>query len=130
MSGRLGSYTIQAAIVSVHAVAESVSATNWSLIVSYYDMLLSMQTSPVVELQRAIAVGMRDGPEVGLVIIDELIESGKLANYHQLHAARADLARRSGSLDEAAISYRRAIELARQGPERRYLQRQLEGICG
>lgn len=129
MSGRLGAYTIQAAIVSVHAVAESVAATNWALIVSYYDMLLSMQPSPVVELQRAIAVGMGDGPEVGLVIIDALIESGRLANYHQVHAARADLARRLGALDEAAISYRQAIELAHQEPERRYLQRRLEEIC-
>ena len=130
MSGRLGSYTIQAAIVSVHAVAESVAATNWALIVSYYDMLLSLQTSPVVELQRAIALGMRDGPEAGLTIIDELIESGRLANYHQVHAARADRSRRLGSHDEAVSSYRRAIELVRQGPERRYLERRLEEISG
>ena len=96
VSGRLGSYALQAAIVSVHATAESLAATNWTLIVSYYEMLLRLQNSAVVELQRAIAVGMRDGPEAGLVLIDELIENSRLADYHQVHAARADLARRSG----------------------------------
>lgn len=128
MSGRIGSYTIQAAIASVHAVADSVESTNWGLIVNYYDMLLDLQTSPVVELHRAIALGMRDGPEAGLIIIDRLIESGTLATYHLAHAAKADLARRLGCLEEAVKSYRRAMELVRQEPERRYLERRLAEI--
>jgi RNA polymerase sigma-70 factor (ECF subfamily) len=128
MSGRIGAYTLQAAIVSVHAVAESVAATDWGLIVGYYDRLLRLQPSPVVELQRAIAVGMRDGPPAGLALVDEVIAGGRLAGYHRAHAARADLARRSGRPQEAAVSYRRAIELARQGPERRYLERRLAEI--
>ncbi len=128
MSGRLGPYTLQAAIVSVHSVAESVAATNWAVIVGYYDALLTLQTSPVVALQRAIAVGMRDGPRAGLVLIEELIGSGRLATYHQAHAARAELYRRLGCRDEAVRSYRRAIELVRQEPERRYLERRLREV--
>jgi RNA polymerase sigma-70 factor (ECF subfamily) len=128
LSGRLGSYTIQAAIVSVHAVSESVATTNWALIIGYYDMLLTMQNSPVVELQRAIAIGMREGPEAGLILIDQLIEGEQLAQYHQIYAARADLARRAGAFDQAAASYEQALALVREGPERRYLLRQLEEI--
>ncbi len=128
MSGRVGPYTIQAAIASVHAVAPSVEATQWDLIVDYYDMLLTVQSGAVVELQRAVAVAMRDGPAVGLEIVDRLVDGGALASYHSAHAVRADLARRLGRLDLAATAYRRAIELARQGPERRYLEDQLRRL--
>ncbi len=128
MSGRLGSYVIQAAMASVHASADSVEATNWGLIVDYYDMLTRLQDSPVVALNRAIAVGMRDGPQVGLELIDNLLQTGSMANYHLAHAARADLACRAGFLDEARKSYVRAIELVRQEPERRYLEGRLARI--
>ncbi len=130
MSGRLGSYVIQAAIATVHAAADSVETTNWDVIVGYYDMLTQLQDSPVVTLNRAIAVGMRDGPRAGLAIVDDLLETGAMSHYHRAHAARADLARRAGSLDEARDSYRRAIELVRQEPERRYLEGCLARIPG
>ncbi|MGH7718865.1 MAG: RNA polymerase sigma factor, partial [Gemmatimonadaceae bacterium] len=97
MSGRLGSYVIQAAIATVHAVADSVRTTNWDLIVGYYDTLARLQDSPVVALNRAIAVGMRDGPRAGLVIVRDLLGTGVMSDYHFAHAARADLARRAGS---------------------------------
>ncbi len=128
MSGRIGPYGVQAAIVSVHASAESVATTNWGIIVGYYDMLLAMVSSPVVKLHRGIALGMRDGPRVALEVIDDLIAEGSLRHYHQLYAARADFARRLGDLDQAAAAYRRAVELAEQGPERRYLERRLAEI--
>ena len=128
MSGRLGSYVIQAAIATVHAAADSVETTNWDVIVGYYDMFPKLQDSPVVALNRAIAVGMRDGPRAGLVIVHDLLGTGMMSDYHLAHAARADLARRAGSLDAARDSYRRAIELARQEPERRYLERRLARI--
>jgi len=128
MSGRLGSYVIQAAIAAVHAAADSVETTNWNLIVGYYDMLARLQESPVVALNRAIAVGMRDGPRAGLVIVQDLLGTGVMSDYHFAHAARAELARRAGFLDEARDSYRRAIELVRQEPERRYLERRLARI--
>ena len=127
-SGRLGSYVIQAAIATVHAAADSVESTNWNLIVGYYDMLAKLQDSPFVALNRAIAIGMRDGAEEGLAIVDDLLGSGAMSDYHLAHAARADLARRAGSLDEARESYRRAIELVRQEPERRYLEGRLAQI--
>ena len=128
MSGRLGSYVIQAAIATVHAAANSVETTNWDLIVGYYDMLAKLQETPVVSLNRAIAIGMRDGPEAGLAIVHDLLGTGVMSEYHFAHAARADLALRAGSLDEARESYRRAIELVRQEPERRYLERRLAQI--
>ena len=128
MSGRLGSYVIQAAIAMEHAAADSVESTNWDLIVGYYDMLAKLQDSPFVALNRAIAVGMRDGAEEGLAIVDDLLGTGAMSDYHLAHAARADLARRAGSLDEARESYRRAIELVRQEPERRYLEGRLAQI--
>lgn len=128
MSGKIGSYTLQAAIASVHAAAPSVEATQWSLIVEYYDMLRVLQPGPVIDLQRAIAVAMRDGPAAGLELVDELLAGGKLASYHSAHAVRADLTRRLGRLDEAAAAYQTALGLCRQGPEKRYLQRQLEKI--
>jgi RNA polymerase sigma-70 factor (ECF subfamily) len=128
MSGRMGPYTLQAAIASVHAVADSVQNTQWDLIVGYYDMLLSINPSPVVELNRAIAVGMQEGPEAGLSIINNLLKEDKLDSYHVLYSAWADFLKRLGHKDEAIKAYKRAIELARQEPERRYLQYQLTEI--
>ena len=130
LSGRFGSYTLQAAIAAVHAVAPSVVATDWGQIVRLYDMLLAGSPSPVVELNRAIAVAMRDGPTAGLAIIDALLDRGELADYHPAHAVRADLNRRLGRNDEAAASYRRALTLARQEPERRFLEKRLAEFPG
>lgn len=127
MSGRIGPFTIQALIAATHAAAPSVEATNWALIVESYDMLATVMPSPVVALQRAVAVAMRDGPEAGLPLVEALIE-GELAEYHSAHAVHADLARRLGQLEVAAGAYRRAIALTRQGPEERYLRRRLEEI--
>ncbi len=129
-SGRFGPYTLQAAIAAVHAAALSVAATDWAQIVRLYDMLLERSPSPVVELNRGIAVAMRDGPEAGLHLVDDLLGRGELADYLPAHAARADLNRRLGRPREAALSYRRALELALQGPERRFLERRLAEISG
>ncbi len=128
LSGRFGSYTLQAAIAGVHAVAPSVQATDWAQIVRLYDMLVEAGPSPVVELNRAIAVAMRDGPAAGLALIDALLDRGELVDYHPAHAVRADLNRRLGRVDKAAASYRRALKLARQEPERRFLERRLAEI--
>jgi RNA polymerase sigma-70 factor (ECF subfamily) len=130
LSGRFGSYTLQAAIAAVHAVAPSVEATDWAQIVSLYDMLLETGPSPVVELNRAIAVAMRDGPTAGLALIDALLDRGELVDYHPAHAVRADLNRRLGRIDKASASYRRALTLARQEPERRFLEKRLAEISG
>lgn len=128
MSGQLGPYTLQAAIASVHAVADSVQNTHWDLIIEYYDMLLSVNPSPVVELNRAIAVGMNNGPEEGLAIIQDLMEEGSLNTYHLLYSAKADFSKRLGLKDEAIRSYKKAIKLTRQEPERKYLQNQLSKL--
>jgi RNA polymerase sigma-70 factor (ECF subfamily) len=130
LSGRFGSYTLQAAIATVHAVAPSVAATDWGQVVRLYDMLLETGSSPVVELNRAIAVAMRDGPTAGLALVDALLDRGELADYHPAHAVRADLNRRLGRNIEAAASYRRALKLARQEPERRFLQKRLAEFSG
>ena len=114
MSGRMGSYLIQAAIASVHATADAVDTTNWHVIVGYYDMLGRLQDSPVVALNRAIAVGMRDGAHAGLVLVNDLVRTAALSHNHLAHAARADLARRAGAVDQARHAYIRAIELVRQ----------------
>ncbi len=124
-SGRFGSYTIQAAIAAVHAEAPTASATDWPQIVALYDVLARIQPSPVIDLNRAVAVAMRDGPEAGLALIDALLGRGDLTDYHLAHAARAELCRRLGRTAEAEASYRRALELARQEPERRFLERRL-----
>jgi len=129
-SGRFGSYTLQAAIAAVHAAAASVEATDWVQIVRLYDMLLERAPTPVVELNRGIAVAMRDGPTAGLALIDALLDRGELVDYHPAHAVRADLNRRLGRTDEAAASYRRALTLARQEPERRFLKKRLAEISG
>ncbi len=129
-SGRFGAYTLQAAIAAVHAAAASVEATDWAQIVRLYDMLLERAPTPVVELNRGIAVAMRDSPAAGLALIDALLDRGELADYLPAHAARADLNRRLGRSMEAMRSYRRALELARQEPERRFLKKRLAEFSG
>ena len=124
-SGRFGPYTLQGAIAAVHARASDAAATDWAQIVRLYDVLSSAAPSPVVELNRAVAVAMRDGPLAGLALIDALLARGDLQDYTLAHAARADLYRRLGNAEKARASYERALELARQEPERRFLQRRL-----
>jgi len=121
-SRRFGSYTLQAAIAAVHAEAESVAATDWRQIVALYDQLLRIQPSPVVQLNRAVAIAMRDGPEAGLAHIDAVLEHGELANYYLAHSARADMYRRLGRTAEARASYEKALALTQQEPERQFLQ--------
>jgi RNA polymerase sigma-70 factor (ECF subfamily) len=123
--GEYGPYSIQAAIAAVHAEAPRASATDWAEIVGLYDVLLRMNPSPVIELNRAVAIAMRDGPETGLAIIDAIFRRGDLREYRFAHGARADLCRRLGRLDEARASYTRALELTRQEPERRFIERRL-----
>jgi RNA polymerase sigma-70 factor (ECF subfamily) len=123
-----GPYTIQAAIVAVHAEAPSAEATDWGEIVGLYDVLLRMTPSPVVELNRAVAVAMRDGFETGLAVIDAIFRRGDLREYRFAHAARADLCRRLGRVDEARASYERALALTRQEPERRFIERRLSEL--
>ena len=124
-SRRIGPYTLQAAISAVHAGAPSAGATDWAQIVGLYDVLASVEPSPVIELNRAVAVAMRDGPEAGLALIDAILARGELADYRLAHAARADLCRRLGKTAEARGSYERALGLTRGEPERRFLQRRL-----
>ena len=120
-----GGYTIQAAIASVHAAASTAAATNWPQIVSWYDVLLTLEPTPVVELNRAVAVAMSDGPAAGLALVDELLGRGELAEYHLAHAARADLCRRLGLSADARVSYQRALSLTQLEPERRFIERRL-----
>jgi RNA polymerase sigma-70 factor, ECF subfamily len=127
-SGRVGPYTFQAAIAAVHAEAPQPAATDWAQIVSLYDVLMRANPSPVVELNRAVAVAMRDGPMAGLTLIDAIHARGELANYHLAHAARADLCRRLGRTAEARSSYERALTLTQQEPERRFLERRLNEL--
>ena len=126
--GRLGPYSIQAAIAAVHAQAPSVAATDWAQIVGLYDLLLRVVVSPVVELNRAVAVAMRDGPGAGLVLVEGILDRGELDDYHLAHAVRADLCRRLGDTAEARASYGRALVLAEQEPERRFLARRLADL--
>src|SRR5262245_25007003 len=127
-SRRFGSYTLQAAIAAVHAEAESVPATDWRQIVALYDQLLRIQPSPVVQLNRAVAIAMRDGPEAGLTLIDALFEHGELANYYLAHSARADMCRRLGRTAEARSSYEKALALTQQEPERQFLQERIRQL--
>jgi len=124
-SRRFGPYTLQAAIAAVHAQASSAAATDWTQIVGLYDVLMRAEPSPVVDLNRAVAVAMRDGPSAGLALIDAILGRGDLSDYHLVHAARADLCRRLGRTAEARASYERALSLAQQEPERRFLERRL-----
>jgi RNA polymerase sigma-70 factor (ECF subfamily) len=127
-SRRFGAYTIQAAISAVHAEAADAASTDWAQIVSLYDVLLRFQPGPVIELNRAVALAMRDGPDAGLHIIDALFDAGELVQYHLAHATRGELLRRLGRWAEARVSLTRALELARQEPERRLLQRKLASL--
>jgi RNA polymerase sigma-70 factor, ECF subfamily len=127
-SGRFGPYTLQAAIAAVHAEAADASRTDWAQIVGLYDVLLRIDPSAVVELNRAVAVAMRDGPLAGLQLIERILNRGELTEYHLAHSARADLCRRLGRTMEARESYERALSLARQEPERRFLERRLSTL--
>ena len=124
-SRRAGPYTLQAAIAAVHADAGSADATDWDEIAGLYDVLLRVEPTSVVELNRAVAIAMRDGPAVGLALIEAILARGDLKDYHLAHAARADLCRRLGKTTQARAAYKRAIALARQRPERRFLERRL-----
>ena len=127
-SRRFGPYTIQAAIAAVHAGAGDASATDWNEIVGLYDVLAHGDDSPVIELNRAVAVAMRDGPAAGLSIVDAILARGDLLDYRPAHAARAELCRRLGRTEDARASFERALALARQEPERRFLERRLAGL--
>jgi RNA polymerase sigma-70 factor (ECF subfamily) len=127
-SRRFGPYTLQAAIAAVHAEAREAVATDWIQIVALYDVLMRVDPSAVVELNRAVAIAMRDGAQTGLHLVDELLGRGELADYHLAHAARADLCRRLGRRGDAVASYRRAFELARQEPERRFIERRIREL--
>jgi RNA polymerase sigma-70 factor (ECF subfamily) len=129
-SRRFGPYALQAAIAAVHAEASTAQETDWPQIVALYDVLLRADDSPVVALNRAVAVAMRDGPAAGLPLIDALLDSGALVHYHLAHSARADLCRRLGQVDHARASYTRALELTRQEPERRFLEQRLAALTG
>jgi RNA polymerase sigma-70 factor, ECF subfamily len=124
-TGRIGPYALQAAIAAVHAEAPAREATDWAQIVALYDVLIRVHPSPVVELNRAVALAMRDGPAAGLAVVDRILADGDLTDYHLAHAARADLCRRLGRRAEARTSYERALALARQEPERRFLRRRI-----
>jgi RNA polymerase sigma-70 factor (ECF subfamily) len=120
-----GGYTLQAAISSVHAAAATAAETKWAEIAGWYDVLLRLEPTPVVELNRAVAVAMRDGPAAGLALVDELLERGELADYHLAHAVRADLCRRLGSSATARAAYERALARTQLEPERRFLEKRL-----
>ena len=127
-SRRFGPYSLQAAIAAVHAEAPSPEATDWPQIVGLYDELLRLTPSPVIELNRAVALAMRDGEQAGLVEIDRLLATGELDGYHLAHAARADLLRRLGQREQAIVAYRQALALAQQGADRQFLQRRLDEL--
>ena len=127
-SRRFGPYTLQAAIAAVHAESPDAESTDWRQIVGLYDVLLRADPSPVVELNRAVAVAMLEGPEVGLCLVDAILARGELTEYYLAHSARADLCRRLGRTADAAAAYERALSLTRQEPERRFLERRLAVI--
>ena len=127
-SRRFGAYTLQAAIAAVHAEAESVAATDWRQIVALYDRLVRIHPSPVAQLNRAVAIAMRDGPEAGLTQIDAVLEHGEMGNYYLAHSARADMYRRLGRTSEARSSYEKALALTQQEPERQFLQERIRQL--
>jgi RNA polymerase sigma-70 factor (ECF subfamily) len=129
-SRRFGPYTLQAAIAAVHAEAESADETDWPQIVGLYDLLVRAEPSPVIELNRAVAIAMRDGPEAALPLVERILGRGDLAEYQPAHAARADLCRRVGRTADARAAYERALELTQQEPERRFLQARLHELDG
>ena len=128
-SRRFGSYTLQAAIAALHAEAPSSAATDWAQIAALYTLLLRVDPSPVVELNRAVAVAMRDGPAAGLSLVDAILAKGDLENYHLAHSARAELCRQLGKTEEARDSFERAIRLSQQEPERQFLRRRLQELA-
>jgi RNA polymerase sigma-70 factor (ECF subfamily) len=127
-SAEIGPYAVQAAIAAVHAEAPSAADTDWNEIVGLYDLLMRASPSPIVALNRSVAVAMRDGPEAGLNELDGLLADGELDKYQLAHAARADLCRRLGRHAEARKSYQRAIQLTQQGPARRFLEKRLAAL--
>ena len=127
-TGQIGRYTLQAAIAATHAAAPTVAATNWSQIIGYYDLLTQLGPSPVVAINRAVAVAMRDGPQAGLALIAAILAGGELAAYHLAHAARADLHRRAGQTAAARAAYQQALALAKQDAERRFLSARLRAL--
>ena len=127
-SRRIGPYAIQAAIAAVHAEAPTAAATDWHEIVGLYDVLRRIEASPVIELNRAVAVAMRDGPAPGLALVDDILGRGDLGEYRLAHAARAELCRRLGKVDDALAAYQRALALTRQEPERRFLERRIAEV--
>ena len=129
-SQRFGRYTLQAAIAAIHAEAPNPAAYDWNEIVGLYDALAQVEPSPIVALNRAVAVAMRDGPAAGLALIDEILAEGVLADYHLVHSVRADLCRRLGRTTDARASYKLALGLARQEPERRFLEKRLSELAG
>jgi len=129
-SRRFGPYTLQAAIAAVHSEAPTAEATDWEQICGLYDALLRFEPSPVIELNRAVAIAMRDGPAAGLAIVDRILDRGDLVNYYLAHASRADLHRRLGNTEQAILAYRRALALARQEPACRFLEGRLEELLG
>ena len=126
--GQVGSYTVQAAIATAHAQASTAAMTDWAQIVGLYTLLLQAESSPVIELNRAVAVAMRDGPSAGLELVDAILKRGDLDTYHLAHAARADLCRRLGRTKEARTSYQRALSLTQQEPERQFLEKRLNEL--
>jgi RNA polymerase sigma-70 factor (ECF subfamily) len=127
-SREFGTYTLQAAISAVHAQAPTAASTDWPQIVALYDVLFQATPSPVVELNRAVAVAMHEGPAAGMALLDDLMRRGELVNYHLIYAARADFCRRLGQVQEARISYEQALSLAKQEPERRFLAKRLKEL--
>jgi RNA polymerase sigma-70 factor, ECF subfamily len=125
---QFGRFAIQAAIAALHAEAPTVAATDWAQIIDLYNLLLQVMPSPIIELNRAVAVAMRDGLEAGLALVDNILANSELGNYHLAHTARAELCRRLGRTAEARISYQKALALAQQEPERRLLERKLENL--
>jgi RNA polymerase sigma-70 factor (ECF subfamily) len=124
----VGAFALQAAIAAVHAESATADATDWSQIVGLYDLLLQADRSPVVELNRAVAVAMLEGPSAGLALIDAILARGELHDHHLAHSARADLLRRLGRFTDARAAYERALELTLQEPERRFLALQLSAL--
>ena len=130
LSRQFGQYTLQAAIAAVHAEAPDAAATDWAQIVALYDLLMKVEPSPIIELNRSVAIAMRDGPLAGLQLIEDILARGDLADYHLVYSARADLCRRLGRMEEARASYKRALALTRQQPERRFLEQRLADLRG
>ncbi|MET0380167.1 MAG: RNA polymerase subunit sigma-24, partial [Spongiibacteraceae bacterium] len=128
-SRRFGPYSLQAAIAAVHAEAPAPAATDWVQIVGLYDVLLQTTPSPVIELNRAVAVAMRDGPAAGLTLVEAILDRGDLGDYHLAHAARADFHRRLDQLPQARAAYEQALALTQQEPERRFLRRRLDQLA-